>query len=302
MSSVYGPADHSSSHSFHPERHRGTWFYGAGVLLSAAGIVTGMVFLFSAVGIVFVAFLFLAVLSFILLPIFANALISLYRAKYIVDRESLLLQWGGRVERIPVGQIEWVRTFDSLGLEMHVPRFYRFGIVRGTVQTRELGKVEFLSDTVEQSIFIAAPNCVYVISPTDMAGFLTEIRDAMESGSLAKTEAVSLEKETVLKGIWQRPVGRLLLVSLLMCNLALLVIVEMMLSRENSLLLFQQQTVITLTSLRLMPFLSTFFGLIDFTLGMLFFQRLKHVEVSYVLWASGSLVPILFSISIGLSL
>jgi hypothetical protein len=85
-----------------------------------------------------------------------------------------------------------------------------------------------------------------------------------------------------------------------MCNLALLVIVQLLLSTQNGILMFQQQSVISLTSLQLLPYLSILFGLVDFVLGLIFYQRMKQAEVSYVLWASGSLLPVLFSVSIGL--
>lgn len=277
-------------------------FYGFVLLLAVAAVVVGIIFLFGATGLAFVGFLVLTLAGVVGIPLAGNALLGLFRAKYTVNRNSLLLQWGARVERIPIGQIEWVRTFDSLGLEMHVPRFYQFGIVRGVVNQRELGTIEFLSDTVKQSIFVAANTRVYVVSPTDMEGFLTQMRNAMESGSLDKAEALSVDQETVLKGIWQQPVGRLLLTAQLMCNLALLIVVQLMLSTENGVLAFQQQEVISLTSLRLLPYLSIAFGFLDLVLGIFFYQARKQIEVAYILWTSGALLPVLFSISILLSL
>lgn len=277
-------------------------FYGVAFLLAVGAVVAGIIFLLNATGLAFVGFLALTLAGGIAIPLLGNALLGLFRAKYTVNRDSLLLHWGGRVERIPMNQVEWVRTFDSLGLEMHVPRFFQFGIVRGIVNQRELGKIEFLSDTVKQSIFVATPSCVYVVSPTDMEGFLTQMRDAMEAGSLDETQALSVVEETVLKGIWQQPIGRLLLTALLACNLALLVVVQIMLSTENGILAFQQQAIISLTSLRLLPYLSIAFGLLDLGLGVFFYHARKQVEVAYILWTSGALLPVLFSLSILLSL
>lgn len=288
----------NKSHTFHPERRRGFLFYGVALLISLAAVIVGVVFLLDATGLEFVGFLSLTLAGLVAFPLLGNALLGLMRARYTVNRDSLYLQWGNRMERIPMGQIEWIRTFDSLGLEMHVPRFYQFGIVRGVVTQRELGKIEFLSDTVSQSIFIAAKTMVYVVSPTDMEGFLTEMREAMESGSLDQAEALSVDEETVLKGIWQQPIGRLLLTALLMCNLALLIVVQMMLSTENGILAFQQQQVISLPSLRLLPYLSIAFGFLDLVLGIFFYQVRKQLAVAYVLWSSGALMPVLFSISI----
>ena len=288
----------NKSYTFHPERRRGLLFYGAGLLLSLAAAVVGILFLLEAIGLAFVGYLVLMIAGVIGIPLFGSTLSGLLHAHYGVDRNSLLLRWGRRVERIPMASIEWVRTFDSLGLEMHVPRFYQFGVVRGVTQQRELGTVEFLSDTVQQSIFIATQSRVYVVSPTDMEGFLRRIQEAMESGSLAQTEALSMDQKTVLKGIWQQPIGRLLLTALLMCNLALLVIVQMTLSTETGLLAMQQQAVITPVSLRLMPYLSIAFGLVDLGLGIFFYQARKQSQISYVLWASGAILPVLFAVSI----
>ena len=49
--------------------------------------------------------------------------------------------------------------------------------------------VEFMSDTMAQSIYVATKTHVYVVSPTDMDGFLTRMREAMESGSLTEATA-----------------------------------------------------------------------------------------------------------------
>lgn len=273
-------------------------FYGAGFLLSMAAVVVGILQMVAAVGLAFIGFLALTLAGLIGIVLLGSALLGLMRAQYLVDRNSLLLRWGRRVERIPIVDIEWVRTFDSLGLEMHVPRFYQLGIVRGIINQRELGTVEFLSDTVAQSIFIATQNRVYVVSPTEMDAFLTRIREAMESGSLMPTQALSVDQATVLEGIWQRPIGRLLLTALLVCNLALLAIVQLTVSTPNGVLAFQQQTVITVVSLNLMPYLSIAFGLLDLGLGIFFYQVRKQPQIAFVLWASGGVLPVLFALSI----
>ncbi len=126
VADVYPPSAPQSSQRFHPERRKGTWFYGLSLLFSLAAVILGLIYLLQSTGLTFVGFLVLTLLGAFGVPLFGNALFSLLRAHYIVDRNSLLLKWGGRVERIPIGEIEWVRTFDSLGLEMNVPRFYRF--------------------------------------------------------------------------------------------------------------------------------------------------------------------------------
>ncbi|MEE4195627.1 MAG: PH domain-containing protein [Anaerolineae bacterium] len=296
------PVQPNRSHTFHPERRRGFLFYGIAFSLSVAAVVVGILFLLDADGLAFVGYLVLALAGGFGIPFLGKALVDLFRAKYTINRDSLRLQWGGRIERIPIQQIEWVRTFDSLGLEMHVPRFYRFGIVRGLVNQRELGPVEFLSDTVAQSIFIATETRVFVVSPTDMHGFLTQIQNAMEAGSLGEAAPLSVVDETVLKGIWEQPAGRLLLTALLACNLALLIVVQLIVSAEGGILAFQQQEVISLTSLRLLPYLSIAFGILDLVFGIFFYHARKQLEVAYVLWISGALMPVLFAASILIAL
>lgn len=236
----------------------------------------------------------------IMIPLLISRLFGLLRSGYMVSRDFLVLQWGNRLVKIPIQSIEWVRSFDSLGLEMKAPQFFRSGIVHGVVLTRELGVVEYMADDVQRSLFIATPERVYAISPVRLMAFSQALSDAIESGSLLPAEGMSIEPETIFTRLWENPTARLLILSLIGGNLALLIIVQLMMGNPNAIAVFAQQSVITPVSLQLMPFWAIFLAVIDLLSGMFLYRKLTYRLAAYLMWGAGAVLPVLLALSIAL--
>jgi len=293
------PSSNTIKH-YAPDRRRGTLIHGALITVSIAVMIVAIIFLFQTQGIVFVVWLLVLLPPLIMIPLLISRLFGLIRSDYTVSRDFLVVQWGNRLVKIPIQSIEWVRSFDSLGLEMKAPRFFRSGVVRGLISSRELGWVEYLADDVQRSLFIATPERVYAISPVRMMAFSHALSEAIESGSLLPAEAVSIEPETIFTRLWQNPSARLLLLSLIGGNLALLIIVQLMLGNVNAMAVFSQQGVITPVSLQLLPFWTIFLAIIDLFLGMFLYRRRTYQLAAYLLWGAGAVLPAMLALSIAL--
>ena len=263
-------------------------------------MIVAIFFLFQTQGIIFVVWLLVMLPPLIMIPLLISRLFGLLRSRYTVSRDFLVLQWGSRLVKIPIQTIEWVRSFDSLGLEMKAPRFFRSGIARGLVMTRDLGVVEYLADDVQRSLFIATPERVYAISPLRTMAFSQALAEAIESGSLLQAEAVSIEPETIFTRLWENPTARLLILSLIGGNLALLIIVQLMMGNPNAIAVFAQQSVITPVSLQLMPFWAIFLAVIDLLSGMFLYRKQTHRLAAYLMWGAGAVLPVMLALSIAL--
>jgi len=268
--------------------------------LSIVVLAVAVYFLLRTQGIVFVAWLLVILPPLIILPTLITRLYGLLYSDYSVSRDYLVLQWGYRLVKIPISTIEWVRSYDSLGLEMKAPPFYRSGIVQGLVSSGDLGWIEYLADDVHSSLFIATPERVYVISPVRTIQFSNALSEAIESGSLLPAEAVSIEPENIFTRLWQNPPARLLILSLIGGNLALLIIVQLMLGNANAMAVFAQQSVITPLSLQLMPFWANFLAAIDLGLGIFFYRKPTYRLAAYFLWGAGAVLPVMLALSIAL--
>ena len=75
------------------------------------------------VGPSFVTSLLAALLSVALIPFFGYRAYALLRADYYIDRDSLAMLWGLRLEDVPLTDIEWVRPASDLTHPLALPGF-----------------------------------------------------------------------------------------------------------------------------------------------------------------------------------
>ncbi len=99
------------------------------------------------IGPMFVADLLIGFLAFAPIPFFAYRAYALLRADYYIDRDSLAMLWGLRVEDIPLTDIEWVRPASDLTSPLLLPRFRLPGAVLGTRRHPDLGRIEFIASS-----------------------------------------------------------------------------------------------------------------------------------------------------------
>src|SRR5512138_835952 len=209
---------------FPPAKQVGLILHAAIILLLAGVSFWGFTNLTRAqVGPMFVSFLLTGLLAFAPIPFLGYRAYALFKADYYIDRDSLAILWGLRIEDIPLTDIEWVRPASDLTMPLSLPRFRLPGAVLGRRRHPDLGGVEFIAASAKDLILIATSRHVFAISPGNAAALVRTFARATELGSLMPTEAKSVYPSFVLTQAWESPVARFLWISGLLLNLGLIV-------------------------------------------------------------------------------
>src|ERR1044071_442058 len=220
---------------FPPARRLGLVLHIAIIILLALISSWGFFNLTSApVGPMFVLDLLVGFLAFAPLPFFGYRAYALLRADYYIDRDSLAMLWGLRIEDIPLSDIEWVRPASDLTRPLLLPRFRLPGAVLGTRRHPDLGLVEFIASSSRNIILIATSKRIFAISPQNPAALVQTFARATEMGSLMPTEAKSVYPSFLLTQAWESSVARFLWISGILLNLGLILWVDRKSTRLNS--------------------------------------------------------------------
>ncbi|NSW53705.1 MAG: hypothetical protein HPY85_14485 [Anaerolineae bacterium] len=289
-----------------PDKRKGLVVVGSSLLVAAGGTVSGLIFMLRTSGSWFVLWLFVFLFCLSALPFLGFSLHGLLSACYQVRREGIRLRWGLREVFLPMEQVQWVRSAESVSLELHLPPGHWSGIIRGITHTRELGQIEFLASRLDTMLLVATAEQVFAISPQDPAGFTRAVQYAMESGNLSPAVGVSIQPASFLLQVWEDRLGRGLIAGGIAFNLALLVITTLLIPRQSEIQLgFSPgglpQEPIPAISLRLLSLLSVVLGGLDFLLGILFYRKTEYRVLSYILWGAAGILPFLFTLAIALS-
>jgi hypothetical protein len=178
---------------FPPARQLGLIVHGVIILLLASASIWGFTNLTNAqVGPTFVSYLLVGLIAFAPIPYLGYRAYALVKADYYIDRDSLAILWGLRIEDIPLTDIEWVRPASDLTTPLSLPRFRMPGAVLGRRRHSDLGAVEFIASSTRNLILIATPRHVFAISPRDAVSLVRTFARATELGSLTPTEAKSV--------------------------------------------------------------------------------------------------------------
>ena len=235
-----------------------------------------------------------------LVPILIYRLSSLENASYTLERESIRLRWGWRIELIPMPNVQWVRTAQDLGRSLPQPHLRWPGAVYGT--RRYPGgriDIEYMASTTKGLLVIATPEKFYAISPANANNFLMTYQHFTEMGSLLPPPASSVYPTNLIARLWgTRPARNLVLVGALL-SLGLLIYVSISISSVTYVSLGvtpsgEPRTPIPSVRLTLLPVLNYFAYLVDLLLGFVFFRRAETQHLAYLLWGTSIFVSILF--------
>ena len=257
----------------------------------------------SGVGLTLTLFSLLSGAAFIPLPILAYRLSALMRANYTLDRDTLSLTWGLRIERIPVSDVEWVRPIADLTSPLHLPWFCLPGAVLGVRRHPDLGPVEFLAANRKKILLVATARRVFAISPNDPAAFVQDFQRAIEMGSLAPSPAQSLYPTFVIAQAWESSLARYLLLAGLFLNVGLLIWVSLLIPTLPGVPLGFQPYGGPLESVEgarliLLPILSVFLSAIGWIAGLAFYRREGQRILAFILWISSALTSLLFLLAV----
>ena len=289
---------------FPPAKQFGLFVHGVIIIMLASASAWGFINLTNAqVGPMFVSYLLIGFLAFAPIPFLGYRAYALLKADYYIDRDSLAILWGLRVEDIPLTDIEWVRPASDLTHRLALPRFRLPGAVLGTRRHPDLGAVEFIASTARNLILIATSKHVFAISPRDAASLVRTFARATELGSLTPTEAKSVYPSFIITQAWDSPVARFLWMTGLLLNLGLVAWVGLLIPSLSQVPLgFNPFGVpnVTAPSVRLilLPLISALMFITGLIAGLYFYRWERQRPLAFVVWVSSTLCALLFLMAV----
>ena len=296
--------DNTKVGHFPPSKRFGLILHG--ILILILGGISGFGFLNLIrveVGPSFVVYLLMALLAFAPIPFFGYRAYALFKADYYIDRDSLAMMWGLRVEDIPLTDIEWVRPASDLTRPLVLPRFRLPGAVIGTRRHPDLGIVEFIASSTRNLILIATAKRVFAISPRDAAALVRTFARATELGSLMPAEPKSVYPSFIVTQAWESPIARFLWMSGLLLNLGLVVWIGVLIPALTQVPFgfdaFGLPNDITPSArLILLPLISASMFAGGLTAGLYFYRWEKTQPLSFVIWISSTVCALFFLVAV----
>jgi hypothetical protein len=296
--------DNTKVGHFPPAKRFGLIVHGLLILALAGASVWGFFNLTNAeLGPTFVNYLLVGILASLPIPFLGYRAYALLRADYSIDRDSLAIVWGLRVEDIPLTDIEWMRPASDLAHPLSLPPLRLPGAVLGTRRHPDLGLVEFIASTSRNLILIATSKRVFAISPRDAAALVRTFARATEMGSLSPAEPISVYPSFVVTQAWESPAARFLWMSGILLNLGLIVWVGFLIPSLNKVPLGFNPfgaPVEAAPSVRLilLPLISGILFVIGLMAGLYFFRWEPRRPLAFVLWLSSTLCAVLFLLAV----
>ncbi len=293
-----------SAQEFLPPRQRGLAVHaGLMVILLTLSVFSFVSATRQEVGLAFTLALLAGLISFAPLPLLAYRLYALQRAHYRLDRDTLTLSWGLRLEQLPLNEIEWVRPASGLTTPLVLPPLSLPGAILGTRHHPDLGPVEFLASERRGLLLVATARRVFAISPARPDAFVRDFQRAIELGSLEHSKSRSLYPAFILARAWESPPARVLWLSGFLLNLGLLAWVSLLIpSRQQVHLGFASDGTplppVPSTQIILLPVFSLAFFLIGWLAGLFYYRRPEQRILSFIVWTSSVLSSLIFIVAV----
>jgi hypothetical protein len=251
----------------------------------------------------FVNYLLVGILAFVPIPFLAYRAYALLRADYYIDRDSLAVLWGLRVEDIPLADVEWVRPAADLTHPLALPLFRLPGAILGTRRHTDLGLVEFIASDTKNLILVATAERVFAISPQNASSLIRTFSRATEMGSLLPAEPKSVYPSFVVTQAWDIPLVRFMWITGLLLNIGLVTWVGLLIPSLGPISLgfdafgVPQEPVPSIR-LILLPLLSGSLFIIGWAAGLYFYRWDMQRMLAMVIWISSALSALLFLIAV----
>lgn len=289
---------------FPPDRRLGLFVHALLIAMLVAVSIFGLVNLSkAAVGLFFVLYLLLALLAFIPIPFLGYRAYALLRADYYIDRDSLAMLWGLRIEDIPLTDIEWVRPASDLTRPLLLPYLRLPGAILGTRRHPDLGLVEYIASNPRNLILIATSKRIFAISPRNAAGLVQTFARATEMGSLTPTEAKSIYPSFIITQAWDSPFARFLWISGILLNLGLIAWVSLLIPSLTQIPFGfnpfgMPNEIVSSSQLILLPLVSGLMFVVGITAGLYFYRWDRQRPLAFIVWGSSTLCAVLFIVAV----
>ena len=261
------------------------------------------------VGPLFLLYLLLGLAAFGLAPVFAYRLRALMNARYELVRDGIRLNWGLRVEEIPMNKVLWVNPASEMEPAVPLPVTRWPGSVLGTKRSEGGIPVEFFASRSSDLILVATQERVYALSPEYPEAFLQTFETLEQMGCLTPLPARSISPSFLLARFWNNRTARSLILVDAGLSIALLIWVSLIIPRQDLISLDLSVDGLPLDfvpsiQILLLPAINLVFFGIDFLLGLFFFRRANPVGedggsqqakiLAYLLWSTGVVTALLF--------
>ncbi|MFN3492405.1 MAG: PH domain-containing protein, partial [Anaerolineales bacterium] len=284
---------------FPPPKRIGLIVHGAILLALTIITIIGFINLSNAdVGPVFLISLLISLFAFIPIPFFAYRAYSLWRADYFIDRDSLAIHWGLRVEDIPLNDIEWIRPVDDLTTPLTFPPLSLPGGLLGVRRHPDLSAVEFLASDSKKLLLVATAKRIFVISPDDPASLTQTFARATELGSLAPAEAKSVYPSFVFTQAWGNNLVRYLWLVTLLLNIGLFIGASFIIPSASQMILGQNPEPSPSSQLIIFPVASLLLAVAGWIAGLYFYRWERERTLAFIVWGSGALASLLFLLAV----
>jgi hypothetical protein len=289
---------------FPPAKRNGTITLVLIIIMLGAASSWGFWNLFNTqVGPSYVTYLLVALIAFAPIPIFGYRAYALRRADYYIDRDSLALMWGLRVEDIPLTDIEWVRPATDLTSPLLLPRFRFPGSILGSRRHPDLGLVEFIASDSHNLILIATSKRVYAISPEKPAALVQTFARATELGSLSPAKPVSVYPSFIVTQAWESSIARFVWMSGLFLNIGLFVWVGILIPSLVQIpfgfnALGLPNEIAASSQLILLPMISAFMYVVGIIAGLYFYRWETQQPIAFIVWISSTVCAVLFLMAV----
>jgi hypothetical protein len=289
---------------FPPDRRLGLFIHAVVIAMLAAVSVFGLVNLSTVkAGPFFVLYLLMSLIAFVPIPFLGYRAYALLRADYYIDRDSLAMLWGLRIEDIPLNDIEWVRPASDLTRPLLLPRLRLPGAILGTRRHPDLGLVEFIASNPRNLILIATSKRIFAISPRNASGLVQTFARATEMGSLTPTEAKSVYPSFLITQAWDSSVARFLWISGILLNLGLIAWVGLLIPSLTQIPFGfnpfgTPNEIVSSTQLILLPLVSGLMFIVGITAGLYFYRWDRQRPLAFIVWGSSTLCTVLFLLAV----
>ena len=284
---------------FPPPKRQGLILHGVILFILIVITIIGFINLSSVeVGPNFLIWLLVSIFAFAPIPLFAYRMYSLWRADYFIDRDSLAIHWGLRVEDIPLNDIEWIRPADDLTNPLTLPSLSLPGGILGTRRHPDLSTVEFLAADRKKLLLVATAKKIFVISPDDPVSLTQTFARATELGSLAPAEPKSVYPSFVFTQAWGNNLVRYLWIVTLLLNIGLFIWASFIIPSTSQVILGQRPEPSPSSQLIILPVVSLLISVIGWIAGLYFYRWERERVLAFIVWGSGTLASLLFLLAV----
>jgi len=252
---------------------------------------------------VFILYLVASVITFLPAPFLFYQAFALVRAKYVISRDGIAIQWGLRTEDIPIEDIEWIRRPRDFVHAITPPPFRLPGAVLATSNDRDLGSIEYIAAETRRIVLIATHTKIFALSPGRPDAFINDFHRSAELGSFTPFKKQSSKPQLVFSQLLRDKTARGFLTASLSISLIMLIAVSFIIPTISSVPLGLESIGEVKESspaerLILLPLLSILLFFIDLGYGAYLFRKKGFRNASYIVFFSSLLLPISFSILI----